>query len=122
MLILCGRLGNSLYLLVITCQSDSIHGREQVTLSREIGVRSLPAVARIPNTLSRPFFDLQVPICVGLIADDSFVLQALHRRRFDRTLHIFIYPSCLNRTCRTSSLSSYSIIIMCTTLSSANHW
>jgi len=37
----------------------------------------------------------QAPILVCLIADYSFALHALHRRRFDRTLHPLVYPSCL---------------------------
>ena len=63
-----GCLGNPFSLLVITCQSSFIRGHEEVTLSRDTGVRSLPAVARIPNTLPRPLFDPSSPLLVGLIA------------------------------------------------------
>ena len=37
----------------------------------------------------------QASTLVVLIVDCSFALHALHRRRFDRTLHHLVYPSCL---------------------------
>jgi len=46
------------YLLAGICQSALLRDREEVTRSREIGVRSLPTVTRISNTHSRPFFNI----------------------------------------------------------------
>jgi len=51
------------YLLASICQSAFLHGREKLTLSREIQVvvRSLLTVTRISNIPSCPFFNMSSP-------------------------------------------------------------